>query len=42
MSVLHHEEILENIYEQVIEEMPHLTEEMCESIAKSRFEDLLQ
>ena len=42
MSVLHHESLLETIYEEVLDEYPHLDEESCESIAKARFEDLCQ
>ena len=42
MSVLHHESILENLYEEVLEEYPQFDEEQCESIAKQRFEDLCQ
>ncbi len=40
MSVLHHEALLETIYEEVLEEYPQFDEEQCESIAKQRFEDL--
>jgi len=39
MSVLHHESILETLYEEVLEEYPQFDEEQCESIAKQRFED---
>ena len=42
MSVLHHESILESLYEEVLEEYPQFDEELCESIAKQRFEDLCQ
>ena len=40
MSVLHHESILETLYEEVLEEYPQFDEEQCESIAKQRFEDM--
>ena len=39
MSVLHHEALIETLFEEVLEEYPHLDEEQCESIAKQRFED---
>ena len=42
MSTLHHESILETLYEEVLEEYPQFDEEQCESIAKRRFEDLCQ
>ena len=42
MSVLHHEALLETIYEEVLEEYPQFDEEKCESIAYARFEDLCQ
>ena len=42
MSVLHHESILETLYEEVLEEYPQFDEEQCESIAKQRFEDMCQ
>jgi|TARA_R100000278_G_scaffold118199_1_gene98660 hypothetical protein len=42
MSVLHHESILETLYEEVLEEYPQFDEEQCETIAKQRFEDLCQ
>ena len=40
MSVLHHEALLETIFEEVLEEYPQFDEEQCESIARARFEDL--
>ena len=40
MSTLHHESILETLYEEVLEEYPQFDEEQCESIAKQRFEDM--
>ena len=42
MSTLHHESILETIYEEVLDEYPQFDEDQCESIAKQRFQDLLQ
>ena len=43
MSVLHHESLLETIYEEVLDEyFPQYDEEQCESIARQRFEDLCQ
>ncbi len=42
MSVLHHEALIETLFEEVLEEYPHLDEEQCESIAKARFEDMCQ
>ena len=42
MSVLHHESILETIFDEVCEEFPYFTEEMCAAIAQRRFEDLCQ
>lgn len=42
MSVLHHESILETLYEEVCEEYPQFSEEQCEIIAKARFEELCQ
>ena len=42
MSCLQNEILLENIYEEVLEEYPQFDEEQCESIAKRRFEDLCQ
>ena len=43
MSVLHHESLLESIYEEVLDEyFPQYDEEQCESIARQRFEDLCQ
>ena len=43
MSVLHHESLLESIYEEVLDEyFPQYDEEQCESIARQRFEDFCQ
>ena len=42
MSVLHHEALLETIYEEVLEEYPQFDEEQWECIAYARFEDLCQ
>ena len=42
MSVLHHESILETLYEEVLEEYPQFDEEQCETIAQQRFDDLCQ
>ena len=40
MSVLHHESILETLYEEVLEEFPTFSEEQIETITKQRFEDM--
>ena len=40
MSVLHHESILETLYEEVVEEFPTFSEEQLEKIVYQRFEDL--
>ena len=42
MSTLHHESILETLFDEVCEEFPYFTEEMCAAIAQQRFEDLCQ
>ena len=42
MSTLHHESILETLYDEVCEEFPYFTEEMCAAIAQRRFEDMCQ
>ncbi len=42
MSVLHHESILESLYDEVCEEFPTFSEEQLETITKQRFEDMLQ
>ena len=42
MSVLHHESILETLFEEVSEEYPQFSEEQCEVIAYQRFEDMCQ
>ncbi len=40
MSVLHHESILETLYEEVLEEFPTFSEEQIETITRQRFEDM--
>ena len=40
MSVLHHESILETLYEEELEEFPTFSEEQLENIVYKRFEDL--
>ena len=40
MSCLHNEAILETIFDEVCEEFPYFTEEMCAAIAQQRFEGL--
>lgn len=42
MSTLHHESILEDLYEEVLQEFPQFDAEECEAIANARFEDLCQ
>ncbi len=42
MSVLHHESILETLFEEVCEEFPGFTEEQLEKITYQRFEDMCQ
>ena len=42
MSTLHHESILETLFDEVCEEFPYFTEEMCAAIAQQRFEDMCQ
>ena len=43
MEDLINEQILENIYQEVLDEyFPQYDEEQCESIARQRFEDLCQ
>ena len=42
MSTLHHESILETIFDEVCEEFPNNSEEINASIAQQRFEDLCQ
>ena len=42
MSTLHHESILETLFDEVCEEFPYFTEEMCAAIAQRRFEDMCQ
>ena len=40
MSTLHHESILETLFEEVCEEFPNNSEETNAAIAQQRFEDL--
>ena len=42
MSTLHHESILESLYDEVCEEFPNNSEEINATIAQQRFEDLCQ
>ena len=42
MSTLHHETLLETLFEEVCEEYPQFDEEQCETIAYARFEELCQ
>ena len=42
MSVLHHAEILENIYDEVCEAFPYLDEDKRIEIANKRFEEMCQ
>ena len=42
MSCLHNEMILENIFEEVQEAFPYLSEEKQIEIANKRFEDLCE
>ena len=42
MSSLRNEALLETIFDEVCEEFPYFTEEMCAAIAQKRFEDLAQ
>jgi len=42
MSVLQNEMILENLFEEVLEEFPNYTQDENEQIARQRFEDLCQ
>ena len=42
MSFAPNTELLETIFDEVCEEFPYFTEEMCASIAQRRFEDLCQ
>jgi len=42
MSVLQNEMILENLFEEVLEEFPNNTQDENEQIARQRFEDLCQ
>ena len=42
MSVLHHAEILENIFDEVVEAFPYLDEDKQIEIANKRFEDMCQ
>ena len=42
MSVLHHAEILENIFDEVQEAFPYLDEDKQIEIANKRFEEMCQ
>ena len=42
MSCLNNEIILENIYEELAEEFPSLTQDELESLTYQKFEDLCQ
>ena len=42
MSSLHHESILESLFDEVCEEFPNNSEETNATIAQQRFEDLCQ
>ena len=42
MSTLHHESILETLFDEVCEEFPNNSEEINASIAQQRFEDMCQ
>ena len=42
MSCLQNEALLETIFDEVCEEFPYFTEEMCAAIAQRRFEDMCQ
>ena len=42
MSSLRNEALLETLFDEVCEEFPYFTEEMCAAIAQRRFEDLCQ
>ena len=42
MSVLHHAEILENIFEEVQEAFPYLDEDKQIEIANQRLQDMCQ
>jgi len=42
MSVLHHAEILENIFDEVVEAFPYLDEDKQIEIANKRFEEMCQ
>ena len=42
MSTLHHESILETLFDEVCEEFPNNSEETNATIAYQRFEDLCQ
>ena len=42
MSCLQNEALLESIFDEVCEEIPYFTEEMCAAITYKRFEDLCQ
>ena len=42
MSTLHHEDLLWDIYYEVLAEFPYMTEDQHIEIANQRFEDLCQ
>tara|TARA_B100001996_G_scaffold219536_1_gene168774 strand:+ start:918 stop:1046 length:129 start_codon:yes stop_codon:yes gene_type:complete len=42
MSNINNEMILETLFDEVCEEFPYFTEEMCAAIAQQRFQDLCQ
>ncbi len=42
MSCIQNEMILETIFDEVCEEFPYFTEEMCAAIAQQRFEEKCQ
>ena len=42
MSTLHHAEILENIFDEVVEAFPYLDEDKQIEIANQRFQDMCQ
>jgi len=42
MSVAHHEDMLQDLYDDVVAEFPQYTEEQCEAITLQRWEDQLR
>ena len=42
MSCIQNESLLETCYDEVCEEFPYFTEEMCAAIAQQRFEEKCQ